>query len=413
MSNDGPPRTGRTGTFAAIGMVARREVKARFFTKSNLISLGILLVVIVAGIVVLDYFVNRDDEDAADYTVAVDGSVSVLEPQLTAAGDALGTTIDVEELGRADAVPRLGDDLDAYLSGDPTQPEMLVDVGPDQQLLGLVTSAVQAHALALEVSELGGDPQAVGAALASAVPQVATVAAEEGEEDEAEQFGPEYLVSILAISLLLFALISTGSIIAMGVVEEKTSRVVEILLATIRPAQLLAGKILGIGIVGLAQVVILGGAAGGTMAATGLLSGFEIDLGWTMLLTLVWFLLGFAVFALLFGGFAALVSRQEEIGAVTTPLMFLMFIPYYLAMFMVSADPDTTVVRVLSQIPFFSPFMMPVRSVYGGVEAWEMALAVVIALATIPLLVWVAGRVYRRGVLHTGGRMKLSEALRG
>src|SRR5690606_34997967 len=116
MSTQQSPRTGRTGTFAAIGMVARREVKARFFTKSNLISLGILLVVIVAGIVVLDYFVNRDDEDAADYTVAVDGSVSVLEPQLTAAGDALGTTIDVEELGRADAVPRLGDDLDAYLS---------------------------------------------------------------------------------------------------------------------------------------------------------------------------------------------------------------------------------------------------------------------------------------------------------
>lgn len=411
MSTQQSPRSGRTGTFAAIGLVARREVKARFFTKSNLISLAVLLVVIVAGIVVLDYFVDRDDDGAADFTLAVDSSVGVLEPQLTAAGTALGTTVDVEELSREEAKPRLGDDLDAFLSGDPTRPEMLVETTADPQLLGLVTSAVQAHALAIEVGELGGDPQAVSAALATAAPQVATADTEEG--DEAEQFGPQYLVSILAISLLLFALISTGSIIAMGVVEEKTSRVVEILLATIRPAELLAGKILGIGIVGLTQVVLLGGAAGGTMAATGLLAGFEIDLGWTMLLTLVWFLLGFAVFALLFGGFAALVSRQEEIGAVTTPLMFLMFVPYYLAMFMVSADPDTTVVRVLSQVPFFSPFMMPVREVYGGVEGWEMALAIVIALATVPLLVWIAGRVYRRGVLHTGGRMKLSEALRG
>ena len=146
---------------------------------------------------------------------------------------------------------------------------------------------------------------------------------------------------------------------------------------------------------------------------TGLLEGFEIDLGWTMLLVLVWFLLGYLIFSLLFGGFAALISRQEEIGAVTTPLMFLLFIPYYLAMFMVTASPDSTMVKVLSQIPFFSPFMMPVRDVYGGVETWEMALAFGIALATVPVLVWIAGRVYRRGVLHTGGRMKLTEALRG
>ena len=247
------------------------------------------------------------------------------------------------------------------------------------------------------------------AALAAAVPQVESLA-----EEEPSDFGPEYLVAILSISLLLFALIGTGSLIAMGVVEEKTSRVVEILLATIRPSELLAGKILGIGIVGLGQVVILGGAAGASFAATGLLEGFQIDLGGTMVLVLLWFLLGFAVFSLLFGGFAALISRQEEIGAVTTPLMFLMFIPFYLAMFMGMSDSaDSTVMRVLSQVPFFAPFMMPVRHVYGAVEAWEMALAIGIAVATIPLLVWIAGRVYRRGVLHTGGRMKLSQALRG
>ncbi|WP_324650666.1 ABC transporter permease [Georgenia sp. H159] len=399
--------TGGMGTLAAISLVARREVKARFFTKSNLISLAVMLVVIVAGVIVLDYFMNRDD-DTADFTVGVESPVSELEPLLVASGTAQGMSVDVEELSRADAETRLADDLDAFLAGDPTRPEMLVEEQADQQLLALVTGAVQAHALAVEISDLGGDPQAVNEALAQAVPQVTHVS-----PDEADQFGPQYLVSILAISLLLFALIGSGSLIAMGVVEEKTSRVVEILLATIRPSQLLAGKILGIGIVGLAQVVILGGGAFATMAATGLFAGLEIDLGWTMLLLLLWFLLGFAVFALLFGGFAALVSRQEEIGAVTTPLMFLLFIPYYLAMFMVSADPDSTVVRVLSQIPFFSPFMMPVRDVYGGVETWEMLLAIAIAAATIPLLVWVSARVYRRGVLHTGGRMKLTEALRG
>lgn len=402
--------TSRNSTFANISMVARREVRARFFTKSNLISLAIMLVVLVVGIFVLDYFANRDDDGAADFTVAVESSAAELEPQLVAAGAATGTSLDIEVLSRDEAEPRLADDLDAFLGGDPARPEMLVEEQADQQLLALVTSAVQAHVLATQVTELGGDPQEFTEALAGASPQVASVAA---DEDDTEQFGPQYLVAVVAISLLLFALIGGGSLIAMGVVEEKTSRVVEILLATIRPSELLAGKILGIGIVSLAQVVILGAGAVVPASVTGLLEGFEIDLGGTVLLVLLWFLLGFAIFSLLFGGFAALISRQEEIGAVTTPLMFLLFVPYYLAMFMVTANPDSTVVRVLSQIPFFSPFMMPVRNVFGGVEAWEMLLAIGIALLTVPLLVWIAARVYRRGVLHTGGRMKLTDALRG
>lgn len=403
--------TSRNSTLANVGMVARREVKARFFTKSNLISLAIMVVVIVVGIFVIDYFANRDDADgAADFTVAVGPDTAILGPTITAAGEALGATVDVEELDRDLAEPRLAEDLDAFLGGDPARPEMLVEEEADQQLLAVVTNAVQTHVLASQVTELGGDPQAFNEALLTAGPQVASV---ETDEQGGDDFGPRYLVAMLAISLLLFALIGSGSLIAMGVVEEKTSRVVEILLATIRPSELLAGKIIGIGIVGLIQVVVLSAASAIPAWATGLLDGFEIDLGGTLLLVLLWFFLGFILFSLLFGGFAALVSRQEEIGAVTTPLMFLMFVPFYLAIFMVTNDPDSTVVRILSQIPFFSPFMMPVRNVFGGVETWEMLLSIGIALATIPLLVWIAGRVYRRGVLHTGGRMKLTEALRG
>ncbi|QDB78315.1 ABC transporter permease [Georgenia sp. 311] len=401
-------RTSRNSTFANIGMVARREIKARFLTKANLISLAVMLVVIVAGVFVLDYFAGREGDDGPDFTVGVDQSVADLTPQLEAAGLALGTTLEIEPMTQAEAEPALAEDLDAFLVGDPSRPEMLVEEDADQELLAIVSGAVQAHVLADQVIDLGGDPAAFNAELASAGPQVVS-----SSGDEADQFGPEYLVAIVAISLLLFSLISAGSLIAVGVVEEKTSRVVEILLSTIRPAELLAGKILGIGVVSLGQVVILGAAATIPAAMTGLFDGFEIDLGWTMLLVVLWFLLGYLIFSLLFGGFAALVSRQEEIGAVTTPLTFLMFVPFYLAMFMVTANPDSTLVKVLSQIPFFSPFMMPVRDVYGGVQTWEMALAFGIAIATVPVLVWIAGRVYRRGVLHTGGRMKLTEALRG
>src|SRR5690606_36888686 len=171
--------TSRNSTFANISMVARREVRARFFTKSNLISRAILLAARVVGLFALDDCANRDDDGAADFTVAAESSAAELEPQLVAAGAATGTSLDIEVLSRDEAEPRLADDLDAFLGGDPARPEMLVEEQADQQLLALVTSAVQAHVLATQVTELGGDPQEFTEALAGASPQVASVAADE------------------------------------------------------------------------------------------------------------------------------------------------------------------------------------------------------------------------------------------
>ncbi|HLS50318.1 MAG TPA: ABC transporter permease [Actinomycetaceae bacterium] len=397
-----------TGSWSAVWLVAKREIRTRFLAKSNLISLGIMVALIIAGGFLAAYFIDRDSEGPT-MAIATDESASALSAELEATAARSGTELELRTMPEAAAREALAaDELDAFLSGDPQQPVLLLNSVTDSGLIGFVTEAVQQHVIAHYVSGLGGDAAQVGEAVAGAVPVVTTL-----DEDEGRQFGPTYLVAVSTISLLLFALIGTGSLIAMGVVEEKTSRVVELLLATIRPSQLLAGKILGIGIVGLGQILVLSGAAIGTLAATGLLSGFDISLSSALVVTLLWFLLGFAVFSLLFGGFAALISRQEEIGSVTTPLMFLLFVPFYLSMFMVSSNPDGPAVRVLSQIPVFSPFMMPMRSVYDAVTIWEMLLAMGIALLTVPLLTWIAARVYRRGVLHTGGRMRLREALRG
>ncbi|NMR19075.1 ABC transporter permease [Cellulomonas fimi] len=395
-----------------VWMVARREIKTRMLTKSTIISMAVMLVVIVAGIFVLDYFATRDAHAPAS-KVGVAQSVSALEEHLEVAAAQQGLDLELVALADdADAEEALtaeGDDaLEAVLSGDPASPEMLVAEQPDDAIQQAVSTAVRSYVVNEQVTGLGGNPAAFEEALASAVPQVRSIE----PEDSPDRFGPAYVVSMVMISLLLFALIGSGSIIAMGVVEEKTSRVVEILLATIKPTQLLAGKILGIGIFGMFQVVLLGGAAVGGVAATGLTRSLEVDLGASLALLVLWFLIGYAIFALLFGGFAALVSRQEEIGSVTTPLMFLLFVPYYLTMFMVPSDPDSTMVRVLSQIPVFAPFMMPVRNAFGALSGWELGLSLAISLATIPLLVWIAARVYQRGVLHTGGRMKLGDALK-
>jgi ABC-2 type transport system permease protein len=391
-------------------MVARREVKARMMTKANIVSLAVMLAVIVVAAVVGNYFLHRDAAPTVLH-VAVAEETSDLVDALEAGATQQGLTLDVTTMTEPEAEAALtgesDTELDAYLHGDPAAPALRSASNPDPELFGLVSSAVQSYALADQVTALGGDPAAFGQAVASATPTVEAVDADGGFG------GPTYVVAIAGISLLLFALIGSGSLIAIGVVEEKTSRVVEILLATIKPTHLLAGKILGIGIYGLFQVVVLGGALALAATLIGVTDGVEIDLGTSLLLLVVWFLLGYTLFALLFGGFAALVSRQEDVGSVTTPLMFLLFVPYYLTMFMVPNDPDGTAVRILSQIPVFAPFMMPVREAFGGLAPWELPLSLVIALLTIPALVWLAARVYQRGVLHTGGRMKLAEALRG
>lgn len=400
-------------TSRVIWRVAKREVKTRMLTKANIVSLSVIVLLIAVGAGVAHYFMDRDGEPPVSH-VGVAAEVAELESYLDAVATSMDVrletrTITAQEAESALADPPEGEEpLDAYLDGDPAAPRMLVADQPDEEVLQIVQGAVQSYVRTEQISELGGDPTAFEQRLATAAPQVEAVNQTEDDEFDGAAFG----VAMAMISLLFGSLIGTGSLIAMGVVEEKTSRVVEILLATIRPSQLLTGKILGIGIYGLFQIVVLGGAL--ALAALSLgLGGLDIDVGSALVSLLGWFLIGYVLFALLFGGFAALVSRQEDIGSVTTPLMFLLFIPFYATMFLVPNDPDSTIVRVLSMIPFFAPFMIPVRDAFGALEGWEMLLSVSISLVTIPALIWVAARVYQRGVLHTGGRMNLKEALRG
>jgi ABC-2 type transport system permease protein len=388
-------------------MVARRELKVRLMNKASVISLVIMVGLIAIGTGVGYYFQHRDSTPP-QITIGVDVQASALDPALSAAAKQQGIDLTVTATTEAKGRSAVTDGtLAGLLLGDPGAPRLLVADKPNQSMLSVVSAAVQTYVVTTQITDLGGNPTTFEQALAAASPQVDAIAPSGAAFDDAA-FG----VAMVMIAMLFGTLVATGSMIAMGVVEEKTSRVVEVLLATIRPSQLFSGKVLGVGLYGLFQVVVLGTAATIAGVVLGAGSLLHVQIGVALLWLVIWFLLGYLVYALLFGGFAALVSRQEEIGSVTTPLMFLLLIPFYATMFLVPNDPGSTAVRVLSPLPFFSPFMMPVRSAMGAVQGWEMALAIGLDLITIPALVWLASRVYHRGVLHTGGRMKLSEALR-
>jgi ABC-2 type transport system permease protein len=174
----------------------------------------------------------------------------------------------------------------------------------------------------------------------------------------------------------------------------------------------MAGKVLGIGVVGLIQVavVVLGGA--GTAAVLGLVDASDIDLGATAAWSLVWFVVGFVMYSLALAALAALVSRQEDIGSVTAPVVMLMIVPYVIGISIAPWNPDSPIVQWLSYIPFCAPLVMPIRIALGTVETWQAVVSVLISLALVPALVWLAGRVYANAVLRTGARVKLRDALR-
>lgn len=395
-----------------IWLVFAREFKARMLTKANIVSMAIMLALIAGGTIAASSFMNRDSAPPTIH-VGVDPSAAVFAPYLEVSAEQNGVLLELETLPEDEAreilageVPDAGP-LDGFVGGDPDSPLVIVANPNDGSTQSVVVGAVQSRAFDEAVLAMGGNPELLTRALADAQPTIEFT----GLTDE-EKYGPRYGVSMVALMLLLFVLITSGSMIAMGVVEEKTSRVVEILLATIKPSHLLSGKILGVGAYGLFQVAVLGGAMASALYILGVTDDIEVSVGGTLALLILWFLLGYAIFSLLFGALAALVSRYEDIGAVTTPLTLLVLAPFYTAIFLVPEQPDSGLVQGLSQVPFLSPFMMPIRSAFGSVTSMEMVSAVLLNLAAIPALVWLAARLYQRGVLHTGGRLSLKDALR-
>ena len=412
-------------TARVIRLVFAREFKARMLTKANTISLAIMLVVILGGTIAARIIMDRSDAVPTVH-IALDAAGTDLGHYLETTAQQSGVELALTTMTQADAravlegtasdatpapTPTQGDakpaELEAFVGGPTSSPVVIVGNPNDGRLHEIIAGALQTRALDDAVTAMGGDLTQITEALAQAQPEFEAI----GKTDE-QKYGPAYGVAMVGTILLLITLMMSSQMIAMGVVEEKSSRVVEILLATIRPTQLLAGKVMGVGAYGLFQVAFLGSALAGSLVALGLVDSIPINLGWTLAHLVLWFILGYTIFALLFGAFGSLVSRQEDIGAVTTPLTLVVLGPYYLATFLIPAQPDSTLVRVLSEVPLFAPFMMPMRVALGTVPWWEIALAVALAIAAIPGVVWVAGRMYQRGVLHMGGRLKFREALR-
>jgi ABC-2 type transport system permease protein len=200
-------------------------------------------------------------------------------------------------------------------------------------------------------------------------------------------------------------------LVAQGVVEEKSSRVVEILLSTVRPWHLLLGKVIGLGVVGLVQLGILAVVGLAVATGTGVLSVSGVAAG-AAAWGIVWYLLGFLLYAMIYGAAGSLVSRQEDTQTVVGPVNIALIIGFIVGINLLTQSPDGTATRVVSLIPLLSPVLMPARISTGAAAPWEIVTSLALTIASIALVTWLGARIYQNGVLRVGSRVKLADALR-
>ncbi|HEX2130053.1 MAG TPA: ABC transporter permease [Actinophytocola sp.] len=392
----------RMGSWEAVRLVAGREVATKMRSKAFIVT-TVATVVLIIGFAVVMKLVGG----GSDTTVGVTPSNAALAEPLKTVASSIGQNVDTTEVSEEDGRARVADEsLDALLVGDGDELRVVVKKDLDDNLRNALNVLAGQLALNQEIAQLGGDPAQVNASVADAEVQVEQL-------EEPFPYDPQQLVlGIIAGILIYMSLQFTGQLVAQGVVEEKSSRVVELLLSTIRPWQLMAGKVLGIGFVGFLQMAVIGGFGVAAALALGVLTIAVSTAVGTVVWLVVWYLLGFLLYSLLFAGLAALVSRQEDVGGVISPALIMVIAGYVMGISVLPADPDNTLVGVLSIIPVFAPTLMPMRLAMGGVPWWEAALSVGLVVLVIPVLVWLAGRIYANAVMRSGARVKLKDALR-
>ncbi|MGW4483185.1 ABC transporter permease [Amycolatopsis sp. NPDC004368] len=394
----------RISAARAVRLVAKREVNARLRTRAFVVSTAVLLLLLI-GYVALQAFLLSS---VTTTKVALTGQAQGIAQQLQLAGKAGGETIEVVTApSEQDGLARVrSGDVDALVSGSASRLRVTVKSTVDPKLQEALDGIVQKQVLDAQLSAVHLDPADVHQAVSAAHVEVLPL------EKRDPRAGQKLVVGVAVAVVLYLSIITYGMVVAQGVVEEKSSRVVEILLAAVRPWHLLLGKVIGLGLVGLAQLAIL--AVVGLLAAlgTGVLGSISGIAFGAVVSGVVWYLLGFLLYAMIYGAAGSLVSRQEDTQTVVAPVNVALVIGFVAGINLLTQSPDGAATKVLSLIPLLSPVLMPARIATGSAGPWEIAVSLVLTIGLIALVTWVGARIYRNGVLLVGSRVKLRDALR-
>ena len=388
-----------------VGLVAARELRERLRGRAFRIGTLLILAVLAAAIVIPAV---RGDK-ASVQRVGVVGALSApLRAAVVADGSAASTTVTlVPEASQATAEADLrGGRIDiALIDGRALMTDKPITAN------GGASSATAE--LANAVARTVGTADAMRAAGLTAAQAAALGAARAVPVTSLQPAGPggtQRATSVIGLLLVFFLLTQYNTWTLIGVLEEKSSRVVEVLLAAVPPARLLAGKVLGIGL----TVFLQAGLA--VAVALSLAHGVHSDVlhGTTTLYiaaTLVWLVLGYAFYSWVYAAAGAMASRQDQVQSLAFPLGLPVIFAYIIALTAATSGNPSLLVHVLAYLPPTAPLAMPVLVGLGAVSWWQFAASVIISLACTVGVAAVAASVYRRAILQTGRRVRLREAL--
>ena len=386
-----------------VALVAAREVRERTRGRAFRIGTAVILLAVAAAVVIP---VLRRGHHSHE-VIGVVGTVSApIRAAAVAIGPAVGTTVALRDEPSLDAATRDLENGTVNLVLDGTS-RVIVKTTPSAS--DTSTTVLLARAIAATVSlqaglEASGVSPARAAQLAHAPPLPVSGLHPAHRNDTAR-------TSTLYGLILTYVLLTQyGTWILMGVVEEKSSRVIEILLAALRPVQLLAGKVIGIGMVALGQAALIVGVALGLGAAVGsdLLHG-TAALG--VLDALLWLVLGYAFYCWVYAAVGSLGTRQEHLQSLAFPVQVPLLVGYIAALTSLGWSTPSAFVKVLAYLPPTAPFGMPVLVADNAVSWWQVVLSALLTVVTTIAVARGAAAVYLGAILRTGQRVKLREVI--
>lgn len=387
--------------WSQVALLAKREFLERARSKPFIITMTLLAAAILAIGPVVNLLSGGEDE--ATKIGLVGDEPPGIEQELQTQAALFDMDIEVQRFaGRGAAEDALSNGDVAVVLVDGS--EIAFHTESSSRLTALVHSAVDTTVKTAALTDVGLSESEI-AAVVEPVPMEVTTIEEENTQDEARRGAAFAGAILLYISIIMF-----GQFVAMGTVEEKQNRVVEVILSRVRPWQVLVGKVVGIGLLGLLQLLVFAGAAYMSAQMADLPDVDVAAIGLPIIASLFfWFILGYTFYAFLYAAVGSTVSRQEDLqGAIMIPIVLIM--PGYLLAIMAAENPDGLLPTIASWMPPWAPFVMPVRIAADVAQPWEIVVAVIGTVLGAIALVWIGSRVYSGALLRTSGKVKLREA---
>ncbi|HPU85685.1 MAG TPA: ABC transporter permease [Candidatus Latescibacteria bacterium] len=403
--------------------IARREYIARVRTKSFVV-MTVLIPLIMGASVAIPMFLVKADSPRQRVLAVADETGLVFDSLRSLREERLADGRPRYVVERVPATPRAVSDARGLVELEAYDAFVFVPAGavdglpvtyytngvPNSREIDHIGAAFNRALIAVRLAREGLDPERI-TALTRSVP-FDVVALKKGATPKTAQAA---FAAVMAMVILMYiSLTMYGAFTTQSVVNDKTSRVVEILVSTVSPTELMYGKIFGTGFAGLTQLgiwvaVTLGVSIG--MPESAIAKTFHAVADVSIPALIVFFVSGFFLYASLYAGVGAICTTNEEAGQLQLPVSLLLMVAFFLAMSGVN-DPGSTLIAVLSYVPFFAPILMMLRFGVGEASWFDAGVSLVGIMLTTAIIATAVGRIFRLGILMTGKRASLTEVLR-